>query len=133
MSRRFGFRVWHKERKYLYDNVAVSAQNKVGYGSSGGRYDFESAKDAVILQYTGREDRKGKEIFEGDVLKIRGVPDPVVVKWSRKKVGFILENPKETKASKKEMAWSSGGSLKVLGNVYKKPKLLEDKKEELSG
>lgn len=124
MSRKFGFRVWHKGREYMYDNVAVSANSKVGYEVSQGRYDFETAEGAVVLQYTGREDRKGKEIFEGDILKVRGVSAPMVVRWSRKRVGFILENPKETESSKKEISWPSKEFLQVLGNIYEKPKLL---------
>mgnify|MGYP001030815901 CR=1 FL=1 len=131
LERELEFKVWHRGQGHMYDNVAVSDENTVGYESTSNNFNCETSKEIVVLQYTSRLDKEGEKIFEGDVLKMSRVADPVIVKWDEEKVGFVLENPEETAISKKQVDWpSSEKSLKILGNIYENPEIFEGEREE---
>lgn len=131
LEREIEFRVWHRQQEYMYDNVAVSDEHTVGYEAQKNNFNAETSKDIVVLQYTCRFDKNGKKIFEGDILKVNRVADPVIVKWDDDVPGFILENPEAAKASEKQVDWPSGEkSIEVLGNVFEHPEIFEEDEDE---
>lgn len=78
-------------------------------------------KDAVIMQYTGLNDKNGKEIYEGDILRYRYARDTTktdvvefdeVVEWENTTnfVGFSVNQLME--------------DHEVIGNLYENPELL---------
>lgn len=123
---RFRFRIWDTEKKELiYD-----AENAYDYmrPCSGGKIieadcfgDVLVNKRYIVEQCTGLKDKKGRLIYENDVVSC-GHPDIGYVKW--KNGGF----------------WVSGGNYvipwnfftpnkwEVLGNIHENPELLEKKK-----
>ena len=71
--------------------------------------------NAILMQSTGLEDKNGVEIYEGDIVKLN-VP---TYKTCTKVIctlydAFILEKNIET-----------GDYIKILGNIYENPELLE--------
>jgi len=131
MNERFVFKVWHKEKEYMYKNVAVGVgKHKVGYKLSGKRrYSWEETEKIVILQYTGYNDSKGNRIFDGDVLKFGSSKTYLAsVHWVDYQ--FLFKKKGSSKYIDKFAHWGRVGKVKVMGNIYENPELLSDKEED---
>ena len=99
-------------------------------------YDFYiEDEDAIIMQSTGLKDKNGQEIFEGDIIDttdyeggLSSVGNPLV-KVESDKYGFIVTGDfpcspitlKEFEDGRK----FAGVKVKIIGNVYENPELLE--------
>jgi len=120
-QRQFLFRAWRQKQNFMYDNVAVGVQGKIGYRVGKGKYEYEKlSSDVYILQYTGKKDKNGKEIFEGDVLKFDRQEELFTVSWDRGKLGFVL-HLREDKG-KKELEWPPTAKIRIIGNIFEEIK-----------
>lgn len=126
---RFKFRVWDEVTK-RYLNRAYLAMDSGGalvHVVDGGfePYSSEEVDGLIIEQCTGRKDRNGKLIYEGDIIS--GSNGSIngrywtfkrEIKWDEKK-GFSVPN-----WGSKE-SWSHW--YEVVGNIHENPELLEEK------
>nr|DAL97544.1 MAG TPA: YopX protein [Caudoviricetes sp.] len=138
MKREIKFRAWNKKDKVMVD---VAAMN---FGPSGFWSLIEYAYDAELqladsyelMQYTGIKDKNGREIYEGDILKVTGEDGEsyvATVKWfgDEDYPAFDLEGiPAVWNYDANALAtiFQSGvETCEVIGNIFEDKQLLEGK------
>lgn len=80
-------------------------------------------KPETVGQYTGLRDKKGKMVFEGDILDIGG--DYYACFWDDGNFEFGLMNRKESFG----IAYISPACIEVVGNIHDNPEVMEGKDE----
>lgn len=119
MNRIIKFRAWDLDKKRWCDTTIINSAKT-------GEVDVTGGRNAVISQFTGYKDRKGKEIYEGDILKYISTKCPCcgtekvysghdlyTIQYSEEDCGFKCDNPHNYMLPE---TWSM--DLEVIGNVY---------------
>lgn len=87
----------------------------------------ERLDDLILMQSTGRFDKKGEEIFEDDVLSI--FKCRVVIKRDEQTGGFVLINILSLNSrSELDISWSEVAAdhldvTEIIGNIHDEPEL----------
>ena len=131
--REIKFRVWDPHMKTMrkgwwptgkkeYDQVVMTGLTWLGDGSLRVSEDvplpYPSSNypdEYPVMQYTGRKDKNGKEIYEGDILRFAHMKGKVFYE----DFAFLWDgNPPA------HQAWPH--DAEVIGNIYENPELLEE-------
>ena len=105
------FRAWDKAGKIMLD------WDKIKY--------LLDTPHFILMQFTGLEDKNGKEVFEGDIIQRYGgkyknkqylLGKPYVIKWC---------------LGSRQNGWNiaSAKDFEVIGNIYENKNLLKEKNE----
>ena len=76
----------------------------------------------VLLQYTGLKDKNGKEIYEGDLVKILDNVNETICEVRFEYGGYILKNGD----LREELLYLEERFMEVVGNIYENKNLLEE-------
>ena len=80
-----------------------------------------------IMQYTGMEDKNGREIYEGDIVKFISRLDDNkrmgMVRYWAGDAAFLIECEREI-----FFLFHDALNREVIGNIYENPELLKDTK-----
>nr|DAQ74117.1 MAG TPA: YopX protein [Caudoviricetes sp.] len=147
MERQIKFRAKHiKNGAWLYGDLLQSNEGSVYIGVHGqyidDGYHFNDMYDKTcyvdedtIGQFTGLLDRNGKEIYEGDIITVKG-RYPRVVLW-----GKMMWALMPTEYYHDEVFWAMNlqhpevdwweefaDEFEIIGNIYDHPSLISDKR-----
>ena len=105
--REIKFRAWFTNGKEVF---AINPY----FFEEQGLMEWQDVRDNSLytfLQFTGLHDKNGKEIYEGDVVRIGSRP-PVEVRWHKDSAGFL------------QVGMELMSNTEVIGNIYENPELL---------
>lgn len=114
--REIKYRAWDKQNKQMrYETIP----NSCNYLNSA-ICDAMNKYGLELMQYTGLNDKNGKQIYEGDVFRTcQGIV--AVVEWEKEGrfLGFTLGGEKKIMYINREPA------VEIIGNIHSNPELLE--------
>ena len=126
------FRMWNRitSQLHLVDGLYFD-DKEAEYVDDDNVLRFIGFKNIELMQSTGLKDKNGKEIFEGDVVRMRNPRD-------RRQIGMfqvvrVANSPMLGLLDKKltteifNLYEHMSNYYEVKGNIYENPELLEDK------
>ena len=122
------FRAWDSSKKEMFtDTFAITESGQVvvveqEFVTSIPDYVF--VDHLIVMQSTGLHDKNGKEIFEGDIVKMAKdvYSDPTYYEIVRHRGGaYRLESNQHGCE-----LWLRHTNCEVIGNIYENPELLEE-------
>ena len=120
--REIKFKVWDKENKEMLDLEDLHYEfGKMSIRTTMYNSYFDT-EDMVLMQYTGLKDITGKEIYEGDIVKVRTVTTCVTgyVEYDAEYCEYrVIINNNEYVSLWKQL------EIEVLGNIYENKNLLD--------
>lgn len=127
--REIKFRAWLKYGKEIVDVEEIDFMNEViNYIDN----DYENNEQEIIgayfenielMQYTELKDKNNKEIYEGDIVKLRANHGIGVIKYYDEWGAFVVEYIKPRPLAMLGINYYKE-DIEVLGNIYQNPELL---------
>lgn len=127
--REIKFRVWDKKFNMMLGFKSVDInfnEGKIEVATDTLRYEevyTDEIGDFVLMQYTNLKDKNGKEIYEGDILKVKlddGEEVNLYVKYVKGEYRVVNEGKWEDSL----YAYMYFGDVEVVGNIYENKDLI---------
>lgn len=109
------FRAWDKKEKKMIEVQEMYFNWKEEWVVVEGYIDLQ---DFELMQYTGINDKSGKEIYENDIIETKGYV--TVVRYEAPKFCCRYD-----KGKAEMMDFDPFEECEVIGNVYQNPELLK--------
>lgn len=118
--REIKFRAWDEQNKVMEYKVNVNDGKPVKYGYQWFNHG-NTIHDSELMQYTGLKDKNGKEIYEGDLIKVDD-EHLYIICFRVQDSGYIGSN--EYGYDEQDLCYLAC-NYEVIGNIYENPELLK--------
>lgn len=127
MNREIKFRAWDGQNMFISPSLTKGSQYLGSWFEAHSVLHTEFGKQSEIMQYTGMVDKKGKEIYEGDIIQFAEKYFYLVKYEDAKFVGYHANNNwgKWGDLYKLAEAGFNKYNYFVIGNIYENPELLK--------
>ena len=113
--REIKFRIFNKRRKKMIYDTEMAMRNMIDN-------DFVSEDEhRYLMQYTGLKDKNGREIYEGDIIRIYNDEIDEEDSW----IGEVSYHIGGFFSGDEDLLGNVHFRAKVIGNIYENPELLE--------
>ena len=112
-DREIKFRAWDLENKIWIDYIKISGSGTMMTAGDNRMIPIKNPEDIILQQFTGLLDKKGTEIYEGDILIIHQIDSDGqetakaknIVRWNNGEAKFDFE-------------WTTNGLVGIGGNSF---------------
>lgn len=133
--REIKFRAWDKKQKKMlkWEQIQKSFNNYWWSHKNNGNY--------ILMQYTGINDVDGKEVYEGDIVKINAIVLREEDRWNGKTGEYMGKKHVEVPLKVvKVVEWKIDGfglvnnnwiewNFELIGNIYENPEFLKSSRK----
>lgn len=117
------FRAW--DGKKMIDDVIPASETSI---IELFEYEWQEIEVKAVEQYTGLKDKNGKEIYEGDIVKIQNTTARLPYEYITDGTPIYYEHGAfRFNAGKGEYLIPDEMFMEVIGNIHENADLLEDK------
>lgn len=121
------FRAWDKDKKVMSIIDEIDFNSGYILISTG----YKSFDEVKLLQYTGLKDKNNTEIYDGDIAEFKYPHDKRfkeigVITHSAEKACFVIKMIRDTIQEFALYRGVANSYLKVIGNKFDNPELLEE-------
>lgn len=130
--REIKFRIWDVENKEMLKVQELDFEPTFYGGRIAIRpdqyNDYFDTEDMILMQYTGLKDITGKEIYEGDIVKLKFMKNSldiiVKVEYSEEYAQYVVAGTKSILHECEPL--TDYQEIEVIGNIWDNPELMEE-------
>lgn len=127
MNREIKFRAWDKKEKRKFWSVQINGNGTVRYYPEGDPMKYicgEKSDRFELMQYINRQDKNGKEIYEGDIVRGTDTEGRVYIKPVKYNEEFACFDVGIMSYLNLKNSGYFQTEFEVIGNIYENPELL---------
>jgi len=125
--REINFRAWHIKEQFMDSAWMIDWEHRMVCHS---KHNISDLDDCILMQFTGREDKNGKKVFESDIVK-NWAGEIGIIKFHSSWAAFYFslhighnEDRKLTRMIGSRMVYNDWDKYEVIGNIYEQPDIL---------
>lgn len=119
----------HFEKKPINSRLNINYKDFIVTNEDDGEHYYPITDLSSIGQYTELKDKNGKEIYEGDILRLTGSTSNLTVEvvYNEEDTSFTLKLTSINAVNARTLgSWLSlGYECAIIGNVYDNPELMK--------